>query len=110
MAFRLQRRDIFFVIIVVAAISIPAALSYFGKHPPAVARVCDVSKERGDTSQRDRRVSCLVCHDPEKGAVAERRLRANHPQKWMDEKFACTGCHRVPKAKPAAVVPSVPVH
>ncbi len=97
MDFRFQRRDVFFVLIVALVIAGLAYLSSTSKRPRPVAAVCDTSRQKPELPVRERRGQCLSCHDPHQGAAISHRLQATHPQKWLDEKFACTGCHAIGK-------------
>lgn len=106
MALRLQKRDAFFIVVIVVVIAGLIALSRTGRHPKPVSPACNIAKEKPDTSVKDRRASCLSCHDPKTGAIEAQRLKPNHPQKWMDEKFPCTGCHNLPP-KPQTPVPGL---
>ncbi|MCS7080303.1 MAG: hypothetical protein NZ585_09670 [Chloracidobacterium sp.] len=97
MAFRFQKRDALFAAVVALVILGLAYLSSTGKRPLPVAAACDVSRQKPDLPVRERRAQCLSCHDPNHGAAVGHRLQPNHPQKWLDEKFACTGCHAIAK-------------
>ncbi|MGQ9897797.1 MAG: hypothetical protein ACUVR8_09630 [Acidobacteriota bacterium] len=97
MAFSFQRRDLLFALAVTLVVTGLAYLSSLGKRPRPVALACDVSRQKPELPVQERRGQCLACHDPNRGAAVNRRIPPTHPQKWLDEKFACTGCHSIGK-------------
>jgi hypothetical protein len=97
MTFRFQRHDVFFIAVVTLVVAGLAYLSHTGKRPRPVPTACDVSRQKPDLPVRERRGQCLSCHDPQRGAAVAHRITPTHPQKWLDEKFACTGCHIIGK-------------
>src|SRR5262245_39581075 len=91
----MKRRDLVFVVIIVAVVSGLVYLSIIGKHPqPTDQSILEHKSFNRDTP----RTTCLACHNPENG-TAEKRIKETHPEKWKDEKFSCIKCHTL---KPAA--------
>lgn len=103
MAFHFQRRDLLFILVVTLVVTGLAYLSRTGKRPQPVTTACDVSRQKPELPVRERRGQCLSCHDPTQGLAINHRITPTHPQKWLDEKFACTGCHTIGKPTVAKV-------
>ena len=82
------KRDLFFLIIVLAVVGLLYYLSTKTK-----IKAMPANAEHAVTLTRQ---ECLKCHTPEKLGALE--LQHKHPGKWKDERVACTLCH-----KPAAV-------
>jgi nitrate/TMAO reductase-like tetraheme cytochrome c subunit len=81
------KRDLFFLIIVLAVVGLLYYLSTKTKIKAMPANAVHTATQT--------RQDCLKCHTPEKLGALE--LQHKHPGKWKDERFACTLCH-----KPAA--------
>jgi hypothetical protein len=94
----MKRRDLIFVIIIIAVVSGLVYLERSGKHPkPTVQSI----PEHQNFDRNTPRTTCLACHNPENGTAAK-RITVTHPEKWKDEKFSCLGCHKLqPAGTPA---------
>jgi hypothetical protein len=94
----MKRRDLIFVLIVVAVVSGLIYLSVTGKHPQPTSQ--SIAQHQG-FDFRTPRTKCLECHDPVTG-TGTRKIKETHPAKWKDEKFSCLGCHKLqPAGDPA---------
>ncbi|MEW6730553.1 MAG: hypothetical protein AB1489_04370 [Acidobacteriota bacterium] len=91
----MKKRDLLFIVIVLVVFSGLYYLSVKGRHPQPTLQTVP---EHQSLKPLTPRVECLTCHDPQAGTAIEKRIKANHPEKWKDEKFSCLGCHKLQPA------------
>jgi len=78
------KRDLFFLVVVLAVIGL---LYYLSTKTKIKAMPADPVHLPQQTRQ-----DCLKCHKPETLSALEQQHK--HPGKWKDERVACTLCHK----------------